>query len=254
MDWNEKKGSSYMVRLIQAAVFGISLAGMIILIADPAFAQVGLSRRMADKLYESGDHNHAMQSYKQLLDENPNDPELNYNVGNSLYRMQKYDEAKLFYEKALTNTSDPQLKNRIQYNMANCEFKSKKLKESVEGYKQVLRKNPEDEDARKNLELALKQMQKENPPPQKNEDKNKSNKDQQKDDQDKDKKDQPQDQNQEQNNEDNKDQKKQNVPKQGMDKKQAEKILDALKNQEKDYQKKMIKEKVTKDQKTEKDW
>lgn len=221
---------------------------------EPAYAQVGLSRRMADKLYESGDHYHAMQSYKQLLDQNPNDPELNYNVGNSLYRMQKYDEAKLFYEKALANTSDPKLKNSIQYNIANCEFKSKKLKESIEGYKQVLRKNPDDEDARKNLELALKQMQKENPPPQKNEDKNQSKKDQQKDEKDKDKKDEQQDQKQEQDREDDKDKKKQNVPKQGMDRKQAEKILDALKNQEKEFQKKMVREKVSKDQKTEKDW
>ena len=236
------------------SVLLIFLFVFIIRPAETIFAQVGLSRRMADKLFESGDHYHAMQSYKQLLDENPNDPELNYNVGNSLYRMQMFDQAKLYYEKALANTSDPKLKNSIQYNMANCEFKSKKLKESIEGYKQVLRKDPGDEDARKNLELALKQMQKENPPPQKNEDKNKSKKDQQQDEKEKDKKDRPQDQKQEENKEDPSDQKKQNRPKQGIDKKQAEKILDALKNQEKEYQKKLVKEKVTKDQKTEKDW
>ncbi|MBL7994914.1 tetratricopeptide repeat protein [bacterium] len=216
-------------------------------------AQVGLSRRQADKLFESGDHYHAMQSYKQLLDENPNDPELNYNVGNSLYRMQMYDQAKLYYEKALANTSDSKLKNNIQYNIANCEYKSKKLKESIEGYKQVLRKNPEDTDARKNLELALKQMQKQNPPPQKNEDKNQSKKDQQKDEQDKDKAEKNQDEKQVPDEERN-GQKKQGEKKQGMNKKEAEKLLDALKNQDKDYQKKKIKEKVTKEQKTEKDW
>lgn len=243
-----------MSRMIKHTIVSFSLFATIIFSADAVFSQVGLSRRMADKLYESGDHYHAMQSYKQLLDQNPNDPELNYNVGNSLYSMQKYDEAKLFYEKALANASDPKLKNSIQYNIANCEFKSKKLKESIEGYKQVLRKNPDDEDARKNLELALKQMQKDNPPPQKNEDKNNSKKDQQKDEKDKDKKDQQQDQKQEQDSENDRDKKKQNMPQQGMDKKQAEKILDALKNQEKEFQKKMVREKVTKDQKTEKDW
>jgi tetratricopeptide (TPR) repeat protein len=228
-----------------------------VLLPEPVNSQVGLSRRQADKLFESGDHYHAMQSYKQLLDENPNDPGLNYNVGNSLYRMQMYDQAKLYYEKALSNTSDSKLKNNIQYNIANCEYKSKKLKESIEGYKQVLRKNPEDADARKNLELALKQMQKQNPPPDKKDDKNQSNKDKQKDEQNKDKQENKQDEKQEpkdQNNDDPKDQKKQDVPKQGMNKKEAEKLLDALKNQDKDYQKKKIKEKVTKEQKTEKDW
>lgn len=225
-----------------------------VLFADLVSAQVGLSRRQADKLFESGDHYHAMQSYKQLLDENPDDPELNYNVGNSLYRMQMYDQAKLYYEKALANASDSKLKNNIQYNIANCEYKSKKLKESIEGYKQVLRKNPEDADARKNLELALKQMQKQNPPPQKNDDKNQSKKDQQKDEQDKDKEDKKQDETKDQRNEDRNDQKKQSETKQGMNKKEAEKLLDALKNQDKDYQKKKIKEKVTKEQKTEKDW
>ncbi len=214
-------------------------------------AQVGLARRQADKLFESGDHYHAMQSYKDLLNSDPNDPELNYNVGNSLYRLQQYDQAKLYYEKALAHTSDAALKNKIQYNLSNCEFKSKKLKESIEGYKQVLRKDPNDEDARKNLELALKEMQKQNPPPQKNE-----NKDRNKKDQNKEQKDEKQEekQKQEPDQDAEKDQKKQNVPRQGMDKKQAERILDALKNQEKEYQKKKVKEKVTKDQKTDKDW
>ncbi|MBL7961123.1 tetratricopeptide repeat protein [bacterium] len=239
-------------------IYGLPVFALLItvLFTDLLSAQVGLSRRQADKLFESGDHYHAMQSYKQLLDENPNDPELNYNVGNSLYRMQMYDQAKSYYEKAMANTSDSKLKNNIQYNIANCEYKSKKLKESIEGYKQVLRKNPEDADARKNLELALKQMQKQNPPPQKNDDKNQSKKDQQKDEQDKDKEDKEQDENQpkDQDSDDRKDQKKQSETKPGMNKKEAEKLLDALKNQDKDYQKKKIKEKVTKEQKTEKDW
>ena len=224
---------------------------------DSINAQVGLSRRQADKMFESGDHYHAMQAYKQLLDENPNDPELNYNVGNSLYRMKMYDQAKSYYEKALSGTSDPKLKNNIQYNVANCEYKSKKLKESIEGYKQVLRKNPNDEDARKNLELALNQMKKQNPPPQKNDDKNQSKKEDKQEDQDKNKQNNKQDQKQEQkdqNNNDPKDSKQQNMPKQGMNKKEAEKLLNALKNQEKDYQKKKLRDKVTNEQKTEKDW
>jgi Ca-activated chloride channel family protein len=223
-------------------------------------AQIGLDRYRADRLYESGDHYHAMQLYKQLLDNNANDPEINYNVGNALYRLQMYDQAKQYYQRALEYTENGQLKNDIQYNIANCEFKLKKLEESVERYKQVLRKNPEDDDARKNLEWALKQMQKQNPPPQKNKDQKQSekNKDSQKQ-KDKNNQNKNKDQNKRPNepkdNEDDKnDQKNRMARNQGLTKQEAERILDALKNQEKDYQKKKLKDKVTKEEKTDKDW
>ncbi|MBX7152434.1 tetratricopeptide repeat protein [bacterium] len=221
-------------------------------------AQVGLQRKTADKLYEQGDNYHAMQMYKKMLDQNPNDPELNYNVGNTLYRMQMYDQAAQYYERALTNTNDQQLKSDIQYNMANCLYKSKKIKESIEGYKQALRKNPNDEDARFNLEYAMKQIQQPPPPPQKNDSENsseKKDKDSSKEqNQNKQQQDQKDNQNKEQREQEKNNQQQQQAQQQGLSKKEAEKILDALKNQERDYQKKQIKERATSEQKTEKDW
>jgi Ca-activated chloride channel family protein len=218
-----------------------------------ASAQVGLERYRADQVYESGDNYHAMQMYKQLLDHNPNDPELNYNVGNTLYRMQLYDQAKQYYQRALENTEDSQLKNDIQYNLANCEYRSKKLQESIDRYKQVLRKDPNDDDSRKNLEFALKQIEKQKSP-QKNNDhpseKDKNNKDQ------KDKKDKNSGEQRKpnQDKDNSKDQKNKMAQNRGLTKQEAERILDVLKNQEKDYQSKKLKDKVTKEEKTEKDW
>lgn len=219
-------------------------------------AQTGLARRQADQLYDRGDNFHAMEAYKNLLNDNPNDPELNYNAGNALYRLEQYEEAVKFYQRALENTSDADLKNKIAYNMANIQYKQKKLKESIEGYKNVLRKNPDDADARKNLEYALKQMQMQQPPPQKNQDKNQSKQDKKEQDQkNQDDQNQPQDENkEEQQNDEQQNKKKFDPNKSGLTKKEAEKLLDALKNQEKDYQKKKIKDKAKSDSETEKDW
>jgi len=171
---------------------------IILVFAGVVSAQTGLARRQADQLYDRGDNFHAMEAYKNLLNDNPNDPELNYNAGNALYRLEQYDEAVKFYQRALENTSDADLKNKIAYNMANIQYKQKKLKESIEGYKNVLRKNPDDADARKNLEYALKQMQMQQPPPQKNQDKNQSKQDKKEQDQkNQDDQNQPQDENKE---------------------------------------------------------
>ncbi len=234
------------------------LCVLFFMVTAPAVsAQIELERYRADRVYDSGDNYHAMQMYKQLLDNNPNDPELNYNVGNALYRQQQYDQAKQYYQRALENTENSKLKSDIQYNIANCEYKSKKLDESIERYKQVLRKNSEDDDARKNLELALRQKQKENPPPQKNKDQSQSEKNQDKQ---KEKKDQKKDQDRQkkQNDQKNKDnpndQKNKMAQNQGLSKQEAERVLDALKNQEKDYQKKKLKDRMTKEEKTDKDW
>ncbi len=225
-----------------------------ILIVTGLFSQTNLKRYQADQLFDKGLPFPALEIYKGLMDENPNDPELNYNVGNALYRLQRYDQAMAFYQRALENTKDEKLKSNILYNLANCQYQQKKYKESVDGYKSVLRGNPEDMDARKNLELALKEIKKQEPPPPKNNDdkKNKDPKNDKKENKDK-KKDQDSSQDKDQDKE--KSDPKNSRPKEGdMSKKLAERILDAFKNQEKNYQQKKMKEKVTGEEKTEKDW
>jgi tetratricopeptide (TPR) repeat protein len=218
-------------------------------------AQTGYRQHLADNTYDKGDLSTAIELYRNLLDKNPNDPVLNYNIGNALYRMQQYEQALPFYQRALANTDDERLRSDIQYNMANCLYKSQKLQESIDGYKRVLRKNPSDEDARFNLEYALKQLQKEPPPPQKGDDEKKSPKQE-------DKNEQKQDRQEQKNkNEQNKpdpnqssEEKRSMAQNQGLTKKEAERLLDALKNLEKDYQKKKVKEKALKESNTDKDW
>lgn len=223
---------------------------LIIIVTGSLWSQLGLSRRMGDRLYDAGDHKRAFDVYNRLLRDNPNDPELNYNAGNCLYKLERYEDARKYYERALANTSDTKLRNDIHYNLANCDFREKKVRESVEKYKQVLRADAMDDDARHNLELALQQLRQPPPPPSKG-DQNKSSKQQEEE-----KKEsggqgqnqQPSDPSQKQNQTQGK------QPQLKFSKEEAERLLDALHNQEKQYQERKLKEKVTRDQSSEKDW
>ncbi|MCB0833998.1 MAG: tetratricopeptide repeat protein [Bacteroidetes bacterium] len=220
--------------------------------SSDSYGQIGLSRRMADQLYESGDNHRAFEVYNRLLTERPNDPELNFNAGNSLYRLGRYADARKFYERALANTSDPNLSNDIKYNLANCDFKEKKLKESVEKYKDVLRRNASDGDARNNLEFAMKQMEQKPPPPSKGDQKgaNKPQNERKENKEDSSKgngndKDRRQE-------EESGNQNKARPMK--FTKEEAERILNALRDQEKEYQARKLREKVQEENSTDKDW
>lgn len=235
------------------------LAGIWVLVMPTIVrSQVNIERYRADQAFESGDHAHAMQMYKDMLDENPNDPELNYNVGNALYNMNQPAEALSFYQRALANAKDDRLRANIEYNMSNALFKSGKVQESIEGYKQVLRSRPDDDDARFNLEFAQKRLDKEKPPPQSGDknDESDQNKDKNSSDQrdNKDTKDSQSDRSKQ--NESDKDRSGQPKSGQGqsLSRKDAERILEALKHQEKEYQKKKMKEKANVDSRSEKDW
>jgi len=188
-----------------------------------------------------------------------------FNLGDAYYKQKKYDEAMKAYQTVISKSKDKELKGKAFYNIGNSLLDDNKLKESIEAYKNSLKMNPKDEEAKYNLSYALKKLrEEENQKKQQNkkDDKNqdKQNKDQNKKDDQKNKDDQNKD-NQDQKNQ-NKDEKKDKNDKQQqqqqnqkpkISKEQAEQILNALKDNEKDMQKKLRK-KVGEHVKVEKDW
>ena len=186
-----------------------------------------------------------------------------FNLGDAYYKQKKYDEAMKAYQTVLSKTKDKELKGKAFYNIGNSLLDDNKLKESIETYKNSLKMNPKDDEAKYNLSYALKKLrEEENQKKQdkkddkqkdkQNKDQNKKDDKQNKDDKNKDKQDQ-----QNQNKNDKKDQDKQQQQPQNqkpkMSKEQAEQILNALKDNEKNMQKKLRK-KVGEHVKVEKDW
>jgi Ca-activated chloride channel family protein len=113
-------------------------------------------RRDADKKYTQGLYNEAEEQYRKSLEADPK-MKAYFNLGNSLYQQQRYEEAREQYDRAIARTEDPVLQGKAYYNKGNSFFGEQKLQESIEMYKEAIRKNPADEAALQNL-LLTKQL------------------------------------------------------------------------------------------------
>lgn len=207
-----------------------------------------------NQLYEQKKYKEAEESYRKSVEKKNQNVEGNFNLGDALFKQKKFAEAgDQFNQLAGSSPNNKAVAAAAYHNMGNSLLENKKLEESVDAYKKSLLNNPRDEQTRYNLAYAqekLKQQQQQNKNNKNNKD-NKDNKNQNKQNQDK--------QNQDKNNPDKKDQDKQNQDKKDQDKKDqdgqqpqpdklskedAQRMLDALNNNEKQTQDKLKNKKL----------
>jgi len=193
--------------------------------------------RQGNREYEKNKFSESEVSYRKAIDKNKGSPDAVFNVGDALYKQNKYEDAgKQFIENTNLN-DDKNKKSAGFYNLANSLLKANKVKESIEAYKGSLKLRPDNNEAKYNLAYAqdlLKQQQK-----QQDKDKKDQNNDNNKEDKKKDQNDQNdknKDQQNDQNN--NQDQQKQQQQ-QGISKEDAQRLLNALANDEKNVQEKV---------------
>lgn len=188
--------------------------------------------------YNDGDYIQAQEKYDEALAIDPNISLAEYNTGDVLYKEQKFAEAIEKYKTLTETLEDDELRSKAYHNLGNSYLEAQQYDQSVKALKNSLKLNPSDEDTRYNLAYAMDKLKQ-----QQEQQKQDQNKDQNKD-QDKDKQDQ------------NKDQQDQQQPQPNqMSKEDAERMLDALNNDEKQVQKKMKKKKGKgANEKIEKDW
>ncbi|MBN1651555.1 MAG: tetratricopeptide repeat protein [Bacteroidales bacterium] len=235
--------------------------------------------RQGNKLYQKDNFTDAELNYRKALDKNPNSLSGTFNLADAMYEQENFEKSAEIFAKIGQADLAKDKKSMAYYNLGNSFLKAKQYEQSIEAFKMALRNNPDDENARYNLEYARK-MLKQKQDQQKNQDKNKDkdkqdkkdqdqNKDQNKDqdqkkDQDQqkdqqDKKDQNQNQDQKQENQNNEGKPEQQMNDQQskqISKKDAERMLEALKNNEKKTLEKLKKGKKVnaKVVKKEKDW
>ncbi len=106
-----------------------------------------------DKFIETN-YEEALGKFRNAELENPQSPEILHNIGVSLYKQKRYDKAREQLIKALTHAEDTLLQSKIYYGLGNCYFKEDSLTKSILMYKKALEFNPNDQDAKYNLELA----------------------------------------------------------------------------------------------------
>lgn len=217
--------------------------------------------------YDEDSFSDAEVNFKKAIEENAETFEAHYNLGSSLYKQERYDEAIKSYQSALAVAETDAQKSQIFYNQGNALLKGQKIQESIEAYKEALKINPGDLEAKYNLSYALemlKNQQNQQQQNQNNQDQNQDQNNDQQQNQDQQNKDQNKDQqNQNKQNQQNQDQKKQDQQNQQqqqqqqnkdqISKEEAQRILQALKNNEADLQKELRKKKG-KATKSAKDW
>ncbi|MDR3093828.1 MAG: tetratricopeptide repeat protein [Bacteroidales bacterium] len=198
--------------------------------------------RAGNKLYDGEKPLEAETAYRKALNAKKDNDNATFNLGDALYRQKKYDEAGKQFEKAATLMTEKEDKARAFYNLGNSFLQQQKLKEGIEAYKQALRNDPNDVDTKTNLSYALKMLQQ-----QQQQQQNQDNKD-------KDKDQQEQDKNQQDKNQQDKDQQDQQDQQQ-ISPEDAQRMLDALSQEEKDLQEKLKKkERAGYRSKIEKNW
>lgn len=187
--------------------------------------------REGNKLYKEKKFSDAEVSYKKSLNVNKESRYGQFNLGNAYYKQGKFDDAiKQFTPLGTDKKFDKAEQSKAYHNLGNSYLETKKYEESIVAYKNSLKLNPKDNDTRYNLAYAQAMLQKQQQ--QQKQDK----KDQKKDDKKDDKKDQQKDQNK--NDQKKDDQKQAQKQPQKISKEDAEKILQALNNDEKNIQKK----------------
>ena len=111
--------------------------------------------------YDKKEYDNAATNYKQATEKNPVNATAQYNLGNALYKNKKTDEAVQAYDEALSNAASKEDKSKSYYNKGVVLQNNKKLPECIEAYKNALKLNPQDEDARQNLQKALQKQKQE---------------------------------------------------------------------------------------------
>lgn len=225
----------------------ILLATLLILspltaLLSPLFAQreAGDVRR-GNRDYRKQNFTEAEIDYRRGLETNKNSYEAQYNLGDALFKQDKYADAQEAFETAarmLDTKTDKERTAKVFHNIGNCAFAQQQYDKAVAAYQTALRANPKDNDTRYNLVKAMEmlQQQQQQQQQQQNQNQQQEQQQQQQQEQQQDQQQQDQQQNEEQ-----------------MDKETAEQILQALEQDEQDTQEKLQRQQGKK-RRVEKEW
>ena len=204
--------------------------------------------RSGNKLYNDSLFIKAEVDYRKALEINPKSTDAMFNLANALLMQQKAQEAMEQYQSVSKIEKDKEKLAQIYHNMGVMLQSAKQLPQCIEAYKESLRNNPKDDETRYNLALAQKQL--------KDQQQNQQNQDQQQQQQQK-QEEEKQDQNKDQQEQDQKDQQQnqqQQQNKNEMSKENAQQLLNAVMQDEKNVQDKVKKQIQIQGKKLEKDW
>ena len=228
--------------------------------------------------YKAEAYDTALEAYQSAAESRPEDTISRYNLGTVLYQKEQFEKAADEFRRSL-DASDPVHRAQGYYNLGNAQVQLNDIEGAIRSYKSALRLNPADLDAKHNLELALEKLEQksqQNRSESGDEGKDRQEQDQQQQDQDQQDRDGQEPNQQDQENPSESEQQQQNQesseqeaaskesspqPEQGatqqsveMSKEDAIRLLEAVKDNEKEIQKKILQKRFSRRQRSEKDW
>lgn len=117
--------------------------------------------RRGNRQYRKGNYAEAEAQYRKLLADTVYDKDefdirvdAQFNLGDALYKQEKYDEAFKAFHAVTEQTNDSKLKSKAYFNMGNCLLTQNRYYDAFCIFKKALRINPDNEDALYNLEFC----------------------------------------------------------------------------------------------------
>jgi len=227
--------ADYSRRIIPNLIFVFSV--LISVNSTPELAAQSEKKfiREGNREYGKGNFEQSELEYRRAVDKNDRSSEAIFNIGDALYRQNKFDEAGKQFIENHNITDDNKKKSASLYNLGNSLLMANQPEKSIEAYKGSLKLDPDNMEAKYNLAYAQdmlirQEQQKNDQQQQNNEDQNKKdeNKDQQNsEDENKNQEQKPNEKDQNQGSE------------QQISKEDAERLLNALANDEKNVQEKV---------------
>lgn len=133
--------------------------GCFLLFSAGLFAQTDKELvKKGNEFFQRKDYPSAIDAYRTAAEMNPENQAAIYNLGSALYKNGDSSKAITAYDMSIKSAKVPIDKSNAYYNKGVVLHNSKKLPECIEAYKNALRINPNDEDARQNLQKALQEQ------------------------------------------------------------------------------------------------
>ena len=115
--------------------------------------------RDGNKNYDKGLFSDSEINYRKSLSKNKGFEEAQFNLADALFKQDRYDESINVLNNLISETNNTNLKSEAYYNLGNNLLQKQQLENAVDAYKNCLRLNPSDEEARYNLSKVMSLMQ-----------------------------------------------------------------------------------------------
>ena len=141
-----------MVRSLVALIFFAPL----LLKAQSQYAE---QLRAGNSAYTDSNYTQAEEAYRKSAADDPSSAKAAFNLGDALYRQERYEEAIEAFEKSYGKQSDPQQQSKSLQNLGNAHYQLKNYPEAAKAYGESLKLDPENEEARYNMAQAIRRIQ-----------------------------------------------------------------------------------------------